>query len=394
VDHPTSRISQWIYYLAAALYFTAVLLRTLIIYQDSPILRQSLVLLAAGLVLFLSEPALSRRWSGFFPIYLLIQTMLVFVLLALPGYSESFAALLGILSMQAMLNLNPRIGALWIGVCCVITWLLITRHYEVQEAAALAIIFTAANIFYGVYALLIRREQAAREQKLQLARELQAANQQLQDYSAQLEQMAVTQERHRFARELHDSVTQTVFSMMLTNQSAMLLLERDPTLVKGQLERLSQLVHAALVEIHALIDELKPGQLTFPGLEAGLRRLLADPRITENISVSLSVEGEQRLSVIEEQALLGITQEALNNILKHACTKQAQVRLHLSEPYWLEVEDQGRGFDLKQVRELSGMGLSSMRERAVEASWDLQVLTSPGSGTRIRVEKTKVREVQ
>jgi signal transduction histidine kinase len=84
----------------------------------------------------------------------------------------------------------------------------------------------------------------------------------------------------------------------------------------------------------------------------------------------------------------------LNNILKHACTKQAHVRLHLSEPYWLEVEDQGRGFDLKQVRELSGMGLSSMRERAVEASWDLQVLTSPGSGTRIRVEKTKVREVQ
>jgi signal transduction histidine kinase len=387
-------LSKWIYYVAAALYFTAVLLRTIIIYQDSPILWQALILMAVGLVLFLSEPALSRRLRSYFPVYLLIQTTLVFVLLALPGYSESFAALLGILSMQAMLNLNPRIGATWIGVCGVITWLLISRHYEIPEAAALALIFSAANIFYGAYALLIRREQVAKEQKLQLARELQAASQQLQDYSARLEHLAVVRERHRFARELHDSVTQTVFSMMLTTQSALILLERDPVHVKDQLERLSQLIRGALAEMHVLVEELNPGQATFPGLMTAIRCLLADSRIVENLSVSLWVEGEQSLSVLEEQALLGIAQEALNNIMKHAQTDQAQVRLHLAEPYWMEIEDQGLGFDLQEARKRSRMGLVSMQERAAEAGWDLQVLTSPGSGTCIRVEKSMVSEVQ
>src|SRR3990172_4667035 len=122
MDRSTKRLSQRIYYLAAALYFIAVLLRTSLIYRDSPELGRALGLLLAGLALFISEPPISRRWSGYFPIYLLVQTTLVFLLLALPGSSDFFAILLGILSMQAMLNLNPRLGAVWIGACAPIAW--------------------------------------------------------------------------------------------------------------------------------------------------------------------------------------------------------------------------------------------------------------------------------
>lgn len=394
MERSTSRLSQWIYYLAATLYYMAVFLRTLIIYQDNPILGRALVLMGIVLIIFISEPAISRRWSSYFPIYLLVQTSLVFVLLALPGYSESFAALLGVLSMQAMLNLNPKIGAVWIAACGLITWLLIARHYSLSESAALALTFTAANGFFGTYALVIRREQAAQDKKLELARELQAANRQLQDYSAQLEQLAIARERNRFARELHDSVTQTVFSMTLTTQSALLLFERDPVQVKDQLERLSHLVHSALAEMQALISTLRPEEATILGLVPALRRHLADVRIAENLSVSLRVEGEQSLGIAEQQALLGIAQEALNNILKHARTHQAQIRLHLGEPYWMEIEDQGLGFDLQQARNSGRMGLTNMRERAAEIGWDLQVVTSPGAGTCIRVEKAPVSEVQ
>lgn len=394
MDRFTNRLSQWTYYLAATLYYMAVFLRTSLIYRDSPELGPALLLLGVGLILFISEPAFSSRWSGYFPIYLLIQTSLVFVLLALPGYSESFAALLGILSMQAMLNLNPTVGAVWIGACALITALLIARHYGIPESAALALVFTAANIFYGTYALAIRREQAAQDQKLKLARELQAANLQLQDYSARLVNLAVARERNRFARELHDSVTQTVFSMTLTTQSALLLFERDPLRVKDQLERLSQLVRGALEEMQALISTLKPEETTILGLVPGLRRHLADTRIAENLSVSLLVEGEHSLAIAEQQALLGIAQEALNNILNHAQTQQVEIRLHVVEPYWMEIEDQGLGFDLQQARNSGRMGLTSMQERATEIGWDLQVITSPGAGTCIRVERTPVSEVQ
>ena len=110
MDSPTGWLSQRIYYFASGLYFGAVLLRSLLIYRDSPVLVQVLGLLLVGLVLFISEPAISRRWSRYFPIYLLCQTALVFTLLSRPGFTDFFAALLPILSMQVMLHLNPKIG--------------------------------------------------------------------------------------------------------------------------------------------------------------------------------------------------------------------------------------------------------------------------------------------
>jgi signal transduction histidine kinase len=343
------------------------------------------VLLLVVLVLFISEPAISRRWPRYFPIYLLLQTILLFVLLALPGYPDFFATLFGILSMQTMLNLNPRMGAAWIAACALIMGVLLESNYGASQAVALTLIYSAGNAFFGTYALAIRREQATQDQRMELARDLQAANQQLQDYSTQLENLAVARERNRFARELHDSVTQTVFSMTLTTQSAMLLFERDPVRVKDQLERLSQLVHSALAEMQTLISELKPEAGSTLGLVPALRRHLADNRIAE---------GDHSLTFKEEQALFGVAQEALNNILKHAQTHEAHIRLHLEEPFWMEIEDRGQGFDLPRARSSGRMGLTSMQERAAEIGWDLQVSTSPGAGTCIRVEKVSVREEQ
>lgn len=394
MDRSTNRLSHWIYYLTSTLYYIAVFLRSILIYRADPIFINVLALLLLALVLFISEPAISRRWSAYFPIYLLLQTSLVFVLLAMPGFTDFFASLLGILSMQAMLKLNPKIGAVWIGACALIMVLLLARNYGASQAVALMLIYTAANAFLGTYALVIRREQATQDQKMELARELQAANRQLQDYSSQLKQLSVTRERNRFARELHDSVTQTVFSMTLTTQSALTLLGRDPIRVRDQLERLSQLVRSALSEMQALISELKPEGATGQGLVPALRRYLGDGRFIGNLSVSLQVEREGSLDIAEEQALLGIAQEALNNILKHARTDQAQIRLHLEPPCWMEIEDQGLGFDLERARESGRMGLISMQERAGEIGWDLRVITSPGAGTCIRVEKAPISEVQ
>ena len=382
------RSYQWIFYLTAGFLFGAVLLRSLLVYRNDPELWPVLGLLAVWLVLFASEAAISPRWPRYFPIYLALQTGLVVVLLARPGRRDYFAVLFAVLGMQAMQRLNPKTGALWIGLFTPLTALLLLKPYGAFQAIALAVIFAALNIFVASYALATRRAQAARAQNQALALELQEANRQLQAYSQQLEQLAVTRERHRLARELHDSVTQTIFSMTLTTQSALLLLDRDPNQASAQLDRLNQLSQSALAEMRVLISELRPEKVTEGGLAAALRRHLADRRMPESLAVSLEVEGDQTLNLAEEQGLFRIAQEALNNIVKHAQASEAHIRLHLAEPaWWMEIQDQGQGFDLERARNSGRVGLVSMGERAAEIGWNLRIITAPGAGTCVRVEK-------
>jgi len=379
---------QWIFYLTAGFLFGAVLLRTLLVYRNNPELGRVLGLLAVWLALFASEAAISPKWPRYSPIYLALQTGLVVVLLAQPGRRDYFAVLFALLGMQAMQRLNPKPGALWISLFTPLMVLLLIKTYGAFEAIALAVIYTALNVFVASYALATRRAQAARAQNQALASELQEANRQLQAYSKQLEQLAVTRERHRLARELHDSVTQTIFSMTLTTQSALLLLDRDPRQASDQLDRLHQLSQSALAEMRVLISELRPEKVAEGGLVAALRRHLADRRLPESLAVSLEVEGDQPLSSAEEQGLFRIAQEALNNIVKHAQASEAGIRLHLLEPLWLEIKDQGQGFDLQRARDSGHVGLSSIGERAAEIGWSLSIIAAPGAGTCIRVEKT------
>jgi signal transduction histidine kinase len=385
----SERSSQWIFYLAAGFNFGAVFLRSMLVYGGNPELFPVLGMLLFWLVLFVSEPAISDKWSGYFPLYLVIQTGLIFTLLGLPDSTDFFAALFVIPSMQVMQRLSSKtwIWGGWIGLCTLATTLLLLKSNG-NQAFALVLIYTAGNVFYGFYAKATRQAQITRVENLALARELQETNQKLQAYSAQMEQLVVARERNRLARDLHDSVTQTVFSMTLTTQSALLLLEREPARVGAQLDRLGQLARNALSEMQLLISELKPEDAGGKGLVANLRRYLAGGYFPEDLSIDLEVQGDQSLGQVEEQNLFRIVQEALNNIVKHAQTCKAQVRLHLTEPMWIEIEDQGRGFDLQYARgDGRRMGLHSMRERATEIGWDLQISTSPGTGTCVRVKK-------
>jgi signal transduction histidine kinase len=393
VTRPTEWLSKWIPILTACLYFAAVALRTWLYFREGPALGRALGLLLLWLLLIASEPRLSRRWPAYFPLYILLQTGLVFVMMALPGTPDFMGALLGVLSMQVLLRLPTRVGVAWIGLCALGLWLLLSRTYQYQ-AIALALVYTAGNVFLGSFTRTIRKTQAVRQYNQTLAGELELANRRLQDTSAQLEQLAAARERDRLARELHDSVTQTVFSMNLTSQSAALLLARDQAQVGAQLERLYTLSRSALSEMQLLIDELKPGPGECQDLPASLHQLLADSRFHDNLTVSIEARGEQKLTPAEEQALLRIVQEALINVLKHAGTSQAKVRLHLEPLACVEIEDHGQGFDLQQVQHSGHMGLNSMRERAAEIGWALQIETSPGAGTCIRVEQPGSQEVK
>ncbi len=180
-------------------------------------------------------------------------------------------------------------------------------------AVADGLIYLAANALIASYALASHRARAAHAQNMIARQELQAANRRLQDYSSQMEQLVVVRERARMGRELHDSVTQTIFSMNLTAQSALLLLQNRPgptfDRVEEQLARMEKLAQGAMAEMQLLISELNPQRLTADGLEDAIRRHLAERRLPETLSASFDAQGSIALEPAEEQALFRIVQE-------------------------------------------------------------------------------------
>jgi signal transduction histidine kinase len=256
---------------------------------------------------------------------------------------------------------------------------------------ALVMSFFSAGLYFvfGSYAHQVQRAETARRQNQRLLGELQAAHRRLQGYAAQLEELAAEQERGRLARELHDSVTQTVFSMNLTVQSARLLLVRDPGRAAAQLVHLEELAAGATGEIKALVSQLRPPSAPGEGLSAALRQAADERQTRDGLQVTLEVTGDRALPEAVVAGLYRIVKEALTNVAKHAGTREVTVRLDLGgEGSFLEVEDHGVGFDPHvPIGERGHLGLTGMAEQAREIGWNLCVNSRPGLGTRIRVEE-------
>lgn len=379
-------LHRWIYYLAAGFMYAAAVLRAYVIFRHNPSIGQVLLLLAAWLFLFVGNALFARRlpWSTI--ACLGLEVGIIFFLLVITG-EDFLAFLFAIVSMQTMQSHSPRVVGVLIGLSAVLTFWAMLEPAGLLQALALALIYAALGAFMAAYIWSTRRAGTIQEQQQALVGELQQANRRLEFLARQQEQLAAGRERQRLGRELHDSVTQTIFSMTLTTQSALLLLERDRGQVAGQLDRLDQLAQSAMAEMQVLISRLAPQAVTNDGFVNALRRHIQERRRLDDLDVVLEVIGDRPLDPVEETGLFRIAREALNNVVKHARISQAVIRLQLAGPLWMEIEDRGDGFDPQQVKGGDRMGLAGMRERAAEIGWTLRVESAPGNGTRIRVEK-------
>jgi signal transduction histidine kinase len=204
-------------------------------------------------------------------------------------------------------------------------------------------------------------------------------------------ELSVVEERNRLARDLHDSVTQTLFSVVLNAEAAVTMLCRDggekPAEVQPQLEKVRDLARDALQEMRSLIFELRPAELESDGLVATLRKHIDVVQRVRRTNIELTVRGERRLAPHVEQGLFRIAQEALNNALKHAAASRIDVEIDLEHGALLTVLDDGAGFDTDSLEARSKrLGLTSMRERAEAINARLTIDTWLGGGTRVRVE--------
>lgn len=203
----------------------------------------------------------------------------------------------------------------------------------------------------------------------------------------QADRAAVLEERQRLARELHDSVTQSLYSVTLlaaTVQRAATI--GDTSTTEAHAGRLGEIAQQALKEMRLLLYELRPPVLKEEGLFAALQSRLDAVEGRAGIETKLLVESEIELPIAIQEAFYRIALEALNNALKHAAATAVTVRVDThDEQARLMVEDNGRGFDPKAVRDTGGMGLETMHERAKKLGGTMAIQSSPGKGTIISV---------
>ncbi len=204
----------------------------------------------------------------------------------------------------------------------------------------------------------------------------------------QAEQLAVLAERQRLARELHDSVTQSLYSVTLYANAAVLALAAGKHEVTAEyLQELQETAQEGMRDMRLLIFQLHPPVLETEGLVAALQARLAAVEGRAGLQPEFRVEGERRLPIAIEGELYWIAQEALNNVRKHAAAQHVTVHLHFTvATVSLEVRDDGVGFDPETVPAEARGGMRTIAERTARIGGNLTYASTPGQGTLVKVE--------
>ena len=223
--------------------------------------------------------------------------------------------------------------------------------------------------------------------------EMLAAHAALAVVNAQLHERArelsIVEERTRIARDLHDSVTQTLFSLTLVTESAATLAADQPPRLTTQLDQMRQLSRTALEEMRSLVETLRGSDVDREGLEVALLKRVDLLRAVHDVPITVDIRGslpQYAGSVARE--VLKIANEALANALQHAEASRITIRLESAgNRLRLRVSDDGTGFNLAEtVQRSRRLGLGNMRERAKALGGTLSVDTAPGDGTQVTLE--------
>ena len=201
------------------------------------------------------------------------------------------------------------------------------------------------------------------------------------------EEARVVQERQRLARDLHDAVTQSLYSLTLFARAARQMLRGGKADSADQhLERIGQMAHHALQEMRLLIYQLRPSTLEHEGLVGALEHRLEAVERRTGMEASLVVaDDDLGLPPPVEDALYRIAQEVLNNVLKHAAATEVLLELDVGQGVVeLAIRDNGQGFDPQAARGAGGMGLANMRQRVEELGGTLAIASSLGQGSEVR----------
>ncbi len=251
-----------IFIIAMYLFSLAVVVRTVARLASDFYLRSTIIEILGIEFLFLAmfslmvwRPPVSRSVLN---LYFLFQSALVVVLIVLGRDMDFINGFFMPLSYQVGYHLRARTRQAWIAIMVLLSCVPLMLIADPLRNLALALPNMAAIIVIAAYHAAAQEEEAAQTQSRAMLDQLRETHHQLQAYASQVEELTAIEERNRLARELHDSVSQTMFSIILNLRASQMLLERDPSRLRLQLERLYGLSQSALAEMRGLIAQLRP----------------------------------------------------------------------------------------------------------------------------------------
>ena len=310
-------------------------------------------------------------------IYFIAQILIAGVLIKLRGHAGELGLILLPLAGQSALLLRPR----WMIVVCTLIYLLLVMPLILVnrwiDAIAIAMIYGTGIVFVVVFTRVAAREREARSS-------LGEANRLLMENAAQIEELAVTRERNRLAREIHDSLGHYLTVVNVQIGAAQAIFDQDSKRALDHLSNAQTLTQEGLAEVRRSVAALRTSPIQSRPLLEALTKLVAQWKGTGMV-VDFSVSGSVRpLSPQADLTLYRSAQEALTNVSKHGHTNEAKVTIAYGEAktVLLCVEDNGVGSnDLG-----SGFGLLGVRERAQQLGGRVQIHTASGKGFILKVE--------
>jgi signal transduction histidine kinase len=317
-------------------------------------------------------------------LYLALQTSVVISLLLLRPGSLMLPMLFCVLSVTAPLSLSLRSAAVWI-----ITFALINTcycgfsDYKDEHSWMVSLPYTVGYIFCATAAYSLARSSAARRRSEALLAELQTTHQQLQEYAGRVEELAVSQERNRLAREMHDTLGHRLTVAAVQLEGAERLIPTEPTRAARMVNTVRQEVVEALAELRRTVATLRTPLDADLSLPVALTRLVTGFEDATGVKVNWLLPAElPPLPNAYRLALYRVAQEALTNVQRHAQAEQVWLELALEqEVITLLVKDDGQGF-IPETNPI-GFGLRGLRERAVHLNGEFHLDTNPGAGTQI-----------
>jgi signal transduction histidine kinase len=247
-------------YFFGVLLLLVVIIRSIILYFSQTNLIPALAALAAFALFYISEPLLSQKQRWSWMAYFTLQTALILILSIHRPYLDLNGTLFILLSVQAVRSLPRRAALIWNVLFIVLLTITMIVGTGVIFGLVISMLIIAIGIFMVSYDALYIQAQTDQADSEVLLEKLWDAHQKLQEFTKEAEELVAASERNRLVHELHDSVSQTVFSATLTARSAQLLLEKNPAQTPEQLQRLQEMTSTALSQLRALITQMRPQQ--------------------------------------------------------------------------------------------------------------------------------------
>jgi len=345
------------------------------------------LMLVYGVLLF-TDTAIIRRFPAYLYIYFIIQSIIIVVLILLPLYppdlpqSNDFFALLFIPLLVQVIIYFPRPASYYWAIALTTTSITaLFYQYGAIDGIQFAVTYILAYTMLVFLAIFYINSEDAK-------RELNVVNQKLQEYAKNAEALAVVEERNRLARDLHDSVTQSLYSLTLFADAASEELDSgEIEITKSHLKDLRETSRQALQEMRLMIFELRPPELETKGFILALQERLEAVEARTGIETVVDTNIDERLPSNIELGLYSIAREALNNILKHSNATKVKITLQKKNGSIIfDIHDNGIGLGALEAANSAGLGVKGMKERAEQIGADLVLQNDPYSGTLLKVE--------